>query len=119
MPSLCAFHSDACSVFAQLPIADEDQGLGRPGAGAGRRAARPPRGLTLIHDGWDDDDARLGTDAADLARFLSRADARTMNRERLQADLDMAPEQYVEAWRDLHRFGYVSLAELRRLVVER
>jgi hypothetical protein len=67
----------------------------------------------------DDLRARLGTDAADLARFLSRADARTMNRERLQADLDMGQEQYVAAWRELHRFGYVSSAELRRLVVER
>jgi hypothetical protein len=42
-----------------------------------------------------------------------------MNRERLQADLDMGQEQYVAAWRELHRFGYVSTAELRRLVVER
>ncbi|MBP2457372.1 hypothetical protein ABID70_002903 [Clavibacter michiganensis] len=42
-----------------------------------------------------------------------------MNRERLQADLDMGQEQYVAAWRALHRFGYVSSAELRRLVVER
>ena len=71
----------------------------------------------MIRDGWDAD-ARLDTDAQDLARFLSRADAGTVSREELRKAVDMSPEQYAVAWRALHRFGYVTSAELRRLAVD-
>jgi hypothetical protein len=70
----------------------------------------------MIRDGWQTD-ARLDTDAADLARFLSRADAATASRDELRKAADMSPEQYAAAWRMLHRFGYVTSAELRRLAV--
>ena len=70
----------------------------------------------MIRDGWQDD-GRLDTDAEDLARFLSRADAATANREQLRVAVDMSPEQFAEAWRTLHRFGYVTSAELRRLAI--
>ncbi|WP_150307602.1 hypothetical protein [Planctomonas psychrotolerans] len=70
----------------------------------------------MIREGWQDD-PRLDTDAADLARFLSRADATTATRDALRTSADMSPEQYAAAWRALHRFGYVTSAELRRLAV--
>lgn len=71
----------------------------------------------MIRDGWDGD-RRLGTDAEDLARFLSRADSGAVDREQLRKSVDMSPEQYADAWRTLHRFGYVTSAELRRLAVD-